>query len=184
MRFYLDNHKIIPTWILLKICNFSSLITFLERSKTEVIDSLCNLYGFIDTTIPASYKRRHLVGSLQLIRIIRNSAAHNEAIFSFPNRSSRIIDSYVDRMPNSYKKPSNKNIFDLCVALKYYLDDESYTNFSNQPFSLLNDLKATINPIAFDRVRASIGFKHLDHIRTLESLSRIKPLIFKEFPKI
>mgnify|MGYP002531558866 FL=1 len=40
VRFYMENHKQIPTWIMLKVVNFSTFIDILNVSKMEIPHSL------------------------------------------------------------------------------------------------------------------------------------------------
>ena len=79
VRFYMKNHKQIPTWIMIKVINFSTFINVLKCSKTTVTHSICNLYGLFDKNNKPNVKL--LIGSLQWIRIVRNSCAHNERIY-------------------------------------------------------------------------------------------------------
>ena len=45
VKFYMDNHKQISTWIMIKVVNFSTFIDIIQCSKTDVSHSLCHLYG-------------------------------------------------------------------------------------------------------------------------------------------
>jgi len=48
VKFYMDNHKNIPTWIMTKVITFSTFIDLVELSKDDVKQSLCKLYSIID----------------------------------------------------------------------------------------------------------------------------------------
>ena len=43
VKFYMDNHTSIPTWIMIKVVNFSTFIDVLNNSKPDVKHSLCRL---------------------------------------------------------------------------------------------------------------------------------------------
>ena len=62
VKFYMENHKQIPTWIMIKVVNFSTFIDILRCSKKEVSHSLCELYGLKDEDGHNNVKL--LIGSL------------------------------------------------------------------------------------------------------------------------
>ena len=74
VKFYMDNHKQIPTWIMIKVINFSTFINVLSCSKTDVSHALCKLYGLEDDNGLPNVKL--LTGSLHWMRKIRNYCAH------------------------------------------------------------------------------------------------------------
>lgn len=45
---YLNQHNSIPTWIFIKVINFSTLIEFIKICKPDVVNSLCKLYSIYD----------------------------------------------------------------------------------------------------------------------------------------
>ena len=69
VKFYMDNHKQIPTWIMIKVVNFSTFIDIIQYSKTDVSHSLCHLYGLEDEQGRANVKL--LIGSLHWMRKIK-----------------------------------------------------------------------------------------------------------------
>lgn len=79
VKFYMENHTSIPTWIMIKMVNFSTFIDILKNSKTGVTHSLCKLYDMYDSNGKPNVKL--LIGSLHWLRKVRNSCAHNERIF-------------------------------------------------------------------------------------------------------
>ncbi len=62
VKFYMENHKVIPTWVLTKVINFSTFIDFVNNSKEPLKISLCGLYSLKDNRGYNSYKL--LIGSL------------------------------------------------------------------------------------------------------------------------
>lgn len=100
VKFYMENHKQIPTWIMLKVVNFSTFISVLQYSKTDVTHSICQLYGMSDINNLPNVKL--LIGSLHWMRKVRNSCAHNERIYclcrdrdKFHKNSGRIKEQYI-----------------------------------------------------------------------------------------
>ncbi len=62
VKFYMDNHKQIPTWIMIKVVNFSTFIDIIRCSKMDVSHSICNLYSLEDENGHKNVKL--LIGSL------------------------------------------------------------------------------------------------------------------------
>lgn len=169
VNFYLENHKLIPTWILLKIMKFSTLIDFIECSKNDVKDSICNLYSMLDDRGYPDYKL--LIGSLHCMRIIRNKCAHNERIYTF-RAFGRIHEMYLQQLPKSYTKTNEQQIIDLLIYLKYYLNGEDYDKLICKVKNILIELQVQIAPQAFDYVRAHMGIKDLSHLDILIKTSK------------
>ena len=63
---------------------------------------------------------------------------------------------------------------DIIIYMRYYLSDSDYKKFVNEIKSLLINLKDNINIAVFDKVRADMGIKKLDH---LDKLVKIKKKI-------
>lgn len=171
VKFYMDNHKVIPTWILTKIVYFATFIDFLNFSKDPVKDSICELYSIKDSRGYSDYKL--LIASLHWLRKIRNACAHNERIYSLSGKTKngsnkRITDSYFLMLPSSYSRGDMViRIIDLFVYLKYFLETNDYTCMMQQISDLLNFLRTEIPPPAFDRVRATMGIKDVSHLAIL-----------------
>ena len=163
--FYLKNHKIIPTWILVKAINFSTFIDFVNCSKRQVKDSLCTLYGMVDQRGFANHKL--LIGSLHCMRKVRNMCAHNERIYTFDRKSGRIKEPYLCNLAPSYSREDNQRIIDLLVYLKYYLCSDDYYDLIIRINDMLSTLQSQIAPEAFNYVRAKIGVKNMSHLQYL-----------------
>lgn len=177
VKFYMDNHKQIPTWIMIKVINFSTFINVLGCSKTDVSHALCNLYGLEDENGHPNVKL--LTGSLHWMRRIRNSCAHNERVYCLTRKNEhrrrsggRILEKYFRMLPPGYSRNLDQKVFDLIVYFKYFLPKNEYKQFINELKSMLNDLQTKIHPHAFEYVRGQMG------IRNLEDLDRLL-----EFPK-
>lgn len=176
VKFYMENHKRIPTWIMIKVVNFSTFIDVLSYSKKEVSHSICKLYGILDNNGLPNTKL--LIGSLHWMRKIRNSCAHNERIYCLTRsegnrgKSSRILENYLRKLRPAYSRHREQQIFDLIVYFKYYLPHREYQQFISELKGLLFDLKGNIDPIAFEYVRAQIGIINLDDLDILVSLNK------------
>lgn len=178
IQFYMDNHEIIPTWIMIKAVNFSTFIGVIQNSKKEVRHALCNLYGMTDSKELPNVKL--LIGSLHHMRRIRNSCAHNERIYCFKssnNRSkNRILEKYFNQLPKPYsrERDKEKNLFDLIVYFKYYLPRDEYKEFIEILQKMLLNLKKHIDVQAFNYVRAQIGVKNIDDLEQLVDFTKDK----------
>ncbi len=168
MSNYLTNHKVIPTWIMTKVIRFSNLINFIDCSKPALKDSLCETYSIKDEAGRNDYKL--LIGSLNWLRTVRNSCAHNERIYDTHLSNERVKCKYFDLMSPSYNNRRNsqdKRIIDLMVYLKYYLDHRKYIDLHSEVKKLLEDLKSKMKTPVFDFVRAALGIRDLEHLEQL-----------------
>jgi Abortive infection bacteriophage resistance protein len=171
VKFYMDNHQHIPTWIMIKVINFATFIKILECGKTEVSHALCELYDLIDCRGYPNVKL--LTGSLHWFRHVRNSCAHNERIYCLSgSKNSRIKERYISDLSPHYRREEEKKIFDLIVYFKYYLPNNEYTDFINEFYALLCGLKDQIHPNAFDYIRGKIGIRELNDLLTLRDMKK------------
>lgn len=113
VKFYMDNHEQIPTWIMIKVVNFSTFISVLHNSKQNVTHAICNLYSLYDKNGKPNVKL--LIGSLHWLRKVRNSCAHNERVYCIHQTqvrnnttSGRILDPYYAQLPQSYRRCTEK----------------------------------------------------------------------------
>ena len=187
VKFYMDNHTSIPTWIMIKVVNFSTFIDVLRNSKMDVTHSICKLYDMTDTA--GHYDVKLLIGSLHWLRKVRNSCAHNERIYCIkqsPDRngnSGRILERYFRSLRPSYARGSEKKIMDLLVYFKYYLPDKEYKELILKIQEMLNTLKSSVTLNAFDNIRGQMGIKDMNDLEDLKNLpkSRIEYNKFDTF---
>ena len=113
VKFYMNHHEQIPTWIMIKAVNFSTFIDILSFSKKDVSHAICQLYGLEDNNGHPNVKL--LIGSLHWMRTIRNSCAHNERVYcisrsnSSHSNSGRIIEKYIRTMNRpAYRRDLNQ----------------------------------------------------------------------------
>lgn len=177
VKFYMENHKQIPTWIMLKVVNFSTFISVLQYSKTDVTHSICQLYGMSDINNLPNVKL--LIGSLHWMRKVRNSCAHNERIYclcrdrdKFHKNSGRIKEQYICNLRPAYTRDSCQRIFDLIVYFKYYLPNAEYKIFISKLYNMLSDLQQHIQPNAFEYVRSKMGIRNLNDLYILRDMSK------------
>lgn len=178
VKFYMDNHTSIPTWIMIKVINFSTFIDILHNSKADVKHSICRLYDMTDAA--GHYDVKLLIGSLHWLRKVRNACAHNERIYCINQsknktvNSGRILEKYFRALKPAYSRSSDKRIMDLLVYLKYYLPDKEYINMITEVQKMLETLKTAIIPNAFDNIRGQMGIKDLLDLEALKNLPKSK----------
>lgn len=171
--FYKNNHSRIPTWIMLKVVNFSTFINVLAYSKTKVRHSLCELYGIIEIKKSKEFPHvKLLIGSLHWMRKVRNACAHNERIYCISRAKGRIFDTYLHQLRPSYTRNNTQKIFDLIVYFKYFLPATEYRDFVSELKSMIFALKGVIDPAAFDNIRGQMGIAQLEDLDTLVSLEK------------
>lgn len=165
VKFYMKNHKQIPTWIMFKVINFSTFIDMIRVSKTDVSHSLCSLYGLEDDDGYPNVKL--LIGSLHWMRKIRNSCAHNERIYCLTRnqdpqrRTGRILEKYFRSLGRGYIRDLDQKIFDLIVYFKYFLPRSEYKQFISELKIMLSELENKIHPHAFEYIRGKMGIKDI-----------------------
>lgn len=176
VSFYMNNHKQIPTWIMIKVVNFSTFIDIIQCSKTDISHSLCSLYDLIDMTGRPNVKL--LIGSLHWMRKIRNACAHNERVYCLTRgngqrgNSGRIIETYFPMLGKGYARNLDQKLFDLFVYFKYYLPKNEYKQFITELKSMLNNLSAKIHPHAFNYVRGQMGIRNMLDLDKLLNLPK------------
>lgn len=165
VKYYLEHHKFIPTWIMIKVVSFSDFINLVNCSKNAVKQAICKMYGLVDAAGKEDFDL--LIGSLHWIRIVRNSCAHNERIYTMRKPKSRIKTTVMDALAKSYANGRDKQIMDLLVYMKYYCPHSEYVELIKQVKAQLLWLQGKICPPAFDNVRAQLGIKDLSHLDKL-----------------
>lgn len=176
VKFYMDNHKQIPTWIMIKVVNFSTFIDIIHCSKIDISHSLCQLYGLEDEQGRANVKL--LIGSLHWMRKIRNACAHNERVYCLTRKtenrkkSGRILEKYYTQLSPGYSRNLDQRLFDLIVYFKYYLPKNEYKQFMSELKSMLDSLQSKIHPHAFEYVHAQMGIRNLTDLDTLINLPK------------
>lgn len=165
VKFHLDSHKLIPTWVFIKVIRLATFIDFIKYSKDGVRKSLCELYSIKDSRGYNDYSL--LINSLHWIRDIRNMCAHNERIYSIVRGNGRIKETYINSLPATYRNESDQKIFDLLVYLKYYLSSHDYKALISEVKRLLTQLAGKLHPNAYNNVRANIGVKNIAHLDLL-----------------
>lgn len=165
VKYYLEHHKFIPTWIMVKVISFSNFINFLDCSRDSVKQAICKTYGILDNEGRCDFNL--LIGSLNWLRAVRNVCAHNERIYTVAHKKGRIKTRYMDTLAPSYSVDRDKRVIDLLVYMKYYMPHKEYTKFIANVNRLIIDLQKQIRRGAFDKVRAELGIKDISHLQKL-----------------
>jgi len=174
VKFYMNEHKFIPTWIMIRVINFSSLIYWIFASKYEVRDSICTLYGLDLNTNPTSL----LEGCLHWIRIVRNACAHNERIFCLTT-SSRFYEYYFQQLNTRYNRTSKKHLMDLFVYCKYFLSESDFNGMIGDIREKLLELQQTIDILPFARVRNAMGIKKLTDLDKFMAIPKPQRITYR-----
>jgi abortive infection bacteriophage resistance protein len=171
-KFYSQNNGIVPTWVMLKIIKFTSLISFISYCPKSLRISICDLYGIEYDSNNNEFNV--LIGSLQWMRKVRNYCAHDEPLLDIADGSNQIITKFHKTLTKAYNNYRNhRKLADLIIYLKYYLPNDDYVKLVNDFKTLLELLKARVEPIVFERIRASLGIKSLDILDTLMNNPKI-----------
>lgn len=130
VQFYMKNHEQIPTWIMIKVVNFSTFIDVLHNSKTNVTHAICKLYSMYDDNNLPNVKL--LISSLHWLRRVRNSCAHNERVYCIHqtqarnnSASGRILDTYYTQLPTSYSRCTEKTFSIFLYTLNIFFPQKN-----------------------------------------------------------
>lgn len=158
---YLNQHNSIPTWVFVKVINFSTFIDFLSICKPDVINSICTLYSVYD--IYGNTNPKLLISMLHWLRKIRNACAHNERIYGISRNNGRVNQPYITFLSNSktYTNHRTQQIIDLIIYLRYFMQDKEFHDFIKQIKNLFAILQSQLNKNAFEKVRAETGIRNL-----------------------
>ncbi|MDD4066033.1 MAG: Abi family protein [Bacilli bacterium] len=170
------HHEEIPTWIVVKVVNFSTFIDFLEYSNCQVKNAICELYSIKyekDNVVRMDYAL--LIGSIHWLRHVRNACAHNERIYSICRKGERIKEGYINSMlRKAYARERNQTIFDLLIYFKYYLDEKDYTCLIQTIKEMLFNLSKELSSGVFSNIRGSMGIKSMSDLDELLSFPHHK----------
>lgn len=169
---YLEKHKALPTWVFIKVINFSSFIEFISLTKSEVINSICNLYQIYDDY--GNPNPNLLVSMLHWMRKLRNSCAHNERVYGICRENARVkipFKRFINH-PKPYLNQRNQRLMDGILYLRYFLNDKEYAEFIEKFKSHIFVLKQQLNQNAFEKVRATTGIRNLDILDELSSTKK------------
>lgn len=169
--FYMKKNDPIPTWIMVKVINFSTFISILKNSHTSVTHSLCKLYDIVDSNGAPNVKL--LIGSLHWLRKVRNACAHNERIYCL-KQSGKISERFLRQINRAYRKRSDKEIMDLLIYFKYYLPSNEFKKVIKEIQSMLLDLQKSVHQNAFGRIRSQMGILNLNDLEQLKNLPKKK----------
>jgi abortive infection bacteriophage resistance protein len=171
VRHYKNKHGFIPTWIVTKNIRFHTLIRFIKFSKVEVKSEFCDLYG-IETTSRRNNNNPKLnfsvlLSTLNWMRWVRNSCAHNERVYGMIRTGQRKVTKYHRLLISRYRHERDKNLVDLFIFIKYYLPHDEYVIFIEKIKKLMLDLEGKIYEEAFRRVKNNIGLRQVQHLDLL-----------------
>ncbi len=170
---YLNNHNSLPTWVFIKVINFSTFIDFISICRPEVINSICTLYSIYDSY--GNINTNLLISMLHWMRQVRNSCAHNERIYGISRPNGRVnqpYDQYLKK-PKTYTKHRSQRLIDLIVYLRYFMQDIEYQEFIFQIKNQFLSLQSQLNKNAFEKVRAETGIKDIILLDELATTSKI-----------
>ena len=169
---YLNNHNSLPTWVFIKVINFSTFIDFIKISKPDVINSICHLYSIFDpygNTNPAL-----LISMLHWLRKVRNSCAHNERIYGITRNNGRVKHPFnvFLNIPKPYINHRSQHLIDLIVYLRYFMEDVEYQELLFQIKNQFLTLQSQLNKNAFEKVRAETGIKNINVLEELSATTK------------
>lgn len=170
---YLDKHNSLPTWIFVKVINFSTFIEFIKISKPNVINSICKLYSIYDSY--GNTNTQLLISMLHWMRKVRNSCAHNERIYGISRDNGRVNQPYYAflKNPKIYTRHRSQRLIDLIVYLRYFMEDIEYQELLFQIKNQFFILQSQLNKNAFEKVRAETGIKDIIVLDELISTHKI-----------
>jgi len=177
VKFYMDNHKQIPTWIMIKVVNFSTFIDIIRYSKIEVSTFVMFIVRIrrrkrTRKRKTFNWKSPHGCGKFEILALITKGIYCLSRKKDSRGQSGRILEKYLRSLSPGYSRNLDQKIFDLIVYFKYYLPKIEYKQFISEFKNTLTDLQTKIHPHAFEYVRGQIGIRNISDLDLLIALPK------------
>lgn len=149
IKYYRENHKIVPPWILLKGIPFGTLVNFTRLLKGPQKDKLvCIFYGNKVTDKNIDIYKDLLADSLAMCYEYRNLAAHGGRIYNYiPKSNIRFFE----------KTDLHKGLPQLVNVLKQFEYNQPYRTLNKELIDALN-IYCHSYPNDLYRIEQATGF--------------------------
>lgn len=144
-------HNNIPLWVLVKTLSFGKISKMYSLQKDSIKSDIAKEFPLV--------KENHLAIMLDVLSRYRNVCAHNERLFDFKYKQSRLKTTFVHKYFNLYtNSPTASNLFDVAVFLKYLLNEQEFNSFAGELERILDALSKKTNQIQKSQILKLMGF--------------------------
>ncbi len=144
-------HNNIPLWVLIKTLTFGNMSKMYSLQQDCVKSNIAKEFPLI--------KENQLSIILDILTRYRNVCAHNERLFDFKYKQSRLKTTRIHKHFNLYtNNPSASNLFDVVVFLKYLLNEYEFSSFVEDIDFILQKLSRETNQIQKSQILKLMGF--------------------------
>lgn len=169
LKHTIGKQNTVPTWIMIKVINFSDLITFIDYGIPNIKNNLCDTYNMRNSKNHNNKPFNHtlIIASLQCLRKARNICAHNERVYDISFDNSRVKSPYFDIMAKSYNKYNTRTVVDIIVYFKYFLSYNDFKEFLEYFIANLETLKNDVPYESFKKIISYMGIKNISDLEKL-----------------
>lgn len=81
LKYYLDNHRYIPMWVLIQVLTFGNISKMFDIQKFDVQQKIINMLN-LNSKVLNEYENVHTISNIfNILNIYRNVCAHGERLF-------------------------------------------------------------------------------------------------------
>ena len=144
-------HTNSPLWVLIKTLSFGKMSKMYSLQQDCVKSNIAKEFPLI--------KENQLSTILDILTRYRNVCAHNERLFDFKYKESRLKTTDIHKYFNLYTDdPVASNLFDVIIILKYLLNKHEFASFIEDIDFILQELSKETNQIQNSQILRLMGF--------------------------
>lgn len=144
-------HHNIPLWVLVKTLSFGQISKMYSLQQDSIKSKI--------TKEMPRVRENQLSIMLDILSRYRNVCAHNERLFDFKYKRSRLKTTTIHKHFNLYTdSPSPSNLFDVMIFLKLLLTKNEFLSFAKEFEDKLQTLSKATNQIQKSLLLRLMGF--------------------------
>ncbi len=151
MQHQADEHKNIPLWALTKALTFGNVSKMYACQKDSIKSEIAKEFSEV--------RENELAIMLDILTRYRNVCAHNERLYDFKYKDSRLkTTSYHQKFNLTTNNPVASNLFDVVIFLKCLLDEATFEAFVKDFSFEINSLSEKTNQIQKSQILKLMSF--------------------------
>lgn len=155
IRYQYNKYENVPLWVAIKALSLGKVSKMYSLSQPS-----------IQTKVSKEFKEINeddLKSMLDIISRFRNVCAHNERLFDYVYRKSKLNDMSVHNYMNLKTKNGKyiigkSDLFAVVISLKYLLPYNDFSNFINELEQCLNTFKSDTTKLSLEKLRKLMNF--------------------------
>lgn len=178
LKYYLDNHRYIPMWVLIQVLTFGNISKMFDIQKFDVQQKIINMLN-LNSKVLNEYENVHTISNIfNILNIYRNVCAHGERLFCTSTKIE-IDDDYQNfyKLLPKYQRVENyhlnnneiftrefitlqrrKNgIFKLLFCISLFLNKTELKKLVKEVQKHFSDLKNVLNSSSYNNVVFMMG---------------------------